>query len=195
MFYWENMSHQCHTRFCHYVTFWFRGYLTSVLCHVLLKRRYVNLTCVYYCLIIKELNAKEFTAHTILQLRLQVVCYLCWSVYVFKVILMSTHKICFYGELTKIILQLSSDTLLICSSVEVRSLINACFIAASASFIHCPDSKIHVPIVIVSKFLLLAFVAEQVGLGPTWSHNSQCRFYSWQGLSRSRRTDKEGIWG
>ena len=121
MFYWENMSHQCHTRFCHYVTFWFRGYLTSVLCHVLLKRRYVNLTCVYYCLIIKELNAKEFTAHTILQLRLQVVCYLCWSVYVFKVILMSTHKICFYGELTKIILQLSSDTLLICSSVEVRS--------------------------------------------------------------------------
>ena len=30
---------------------------------------------------------------------------------------MSTHNICFYGELTKIILQLSSNTLLICSTV------------------------------------------------------------------------------
>ena len=30
---------------------------------------------------------------------------------------MSNHNICFYGELTKIILQLSSNTLLICSSV------------------------------------------------------------------------------
>ena len=29
---------------------------------------------------------------------------------------MSTHNICFYGELTKIILQLSSNTLLICPS-------------------------------------------------------------------------------
>ena len=29
---------------------------------------------------------------------------------------MSTHSICFYGELTKIILQLSSNTLLICSA-------------------------------------------------------------------------------
>ena len=28
--------------------------------------------------------------------------------------LMSTHNICFYGELTKIILQLSSNILLIC---------------------------------------------------------------------------------
>ena len=33
-----------------------------------------------------------------------------------EAVLMSTHNICFYGELTKIILQLSSDTLLICSS-------------------------------------------------------------------------------
>ena len=33
-----------------------------------------------------------------------------------EAILMSTHNIGFYGELTKIILQLSSDTLLICSS-------------------------------------------------------------------------------
>ena len=30
---------------------------------------------------------------------------------------MSTHNICFYGELTEIILQLSSNTHLICSSV------------------------------------------------------------------------------
>ena len=30
--------------------------------------------------------------------------------------LMSTHNICFYGELTKIILQLSSNTHLICST-------------------------------------------------------------------------------
>ena len=29
---------------------------------------------------------------------------------------MSTHNICFYGELPKIILQLSSNTLLFCSS-------------------------------------------------------------------------------
>ena len=35
-----------------------------------------------------------------------------------EVIQMSTHIICFYGELTKIILQLSSDTLLICSTVD-----------------------------------------------------------------------------
>ena len=33
-----------------------------------------------------------------------------------KAILMSTHNIGFYGELRKIILELSSDTLLICSS-------------------------------------------------------------------------------
>ena len=36
-----------------------------------------------------------------------------------ETILMSTHNICFYGELTKIILQLSSDTLLICSVVTI----------------------------------------------------------------------------
>ena len=35
-----------------------------------------------------------------------------------KAILMSTHNICFYGELSKIILQLSSNTLLICSTVR-----------------------------------------------------------------------------
>ena len=29
---------------------------------------------------------------------------------------MSTHNICFYGELTKIILELLSNTLLICST-------------------------------------------------------------------------------
>ena len=29
---------------------------------------------------------------------------------------MSTHNICFYGELTKIIFQLSSNTLLLCST-------------------------------------------------------------------------------
>ena len=29
----------------------------------------------------------------------------------------STHNICFYGELTKIIFELSSNTLLICSTV------------------------------------------------------------------------------
>ena len=33
-----------------------------------------------------------------------------------EAILMSTHNICFYGELTKIILKLSSNTLLICST-------------------------------------------------------------------------------
>ena len=32
---------------------------------------------------------------------------------------MSTHNICFYGELTKIILQLSSNTLFICSNVTI----------------------------------------------------------------------------
>ena len=31
---------------------------------------------------------------------------------------MSSHNMCFYGELMKIILQLSSNTLLICSSVK-----------------------------------------------------------------------------
>ena len=34
-----------------------------------------------------------------------------------EAILMSTHNISFYGKLTKIILQLSSNTLLICSTV------------------------------------------------------------------------------
>ena len=34
-----------------------------------------------------------------------------------RIALASTHNICFYGELTKIIFQLSPDTLLICSSV------------------------------------------------------------------------------
>ena len=34
---------------------------------------------------------------------------------------MSTHNICFYGELTKIILQLSSNTLLICSSAYLST--------------------------------------------------------------------------
>ena len=38
-----------------------------------------------------------------------------------EAILMNTHNICFYGELTKIILQLSSNTLLICSSGIVLS--------------------------------------------------------------------------
>ena len=33
-----------------------------------------------------------------------------------EAILMSTHNICFYGEQEKIILQLSSNTLLICPS-------------------------------------------------------------------------------
>ena len=33
-------------------------------------------------------------------------------------ILMSTHNICFYGELTKIILQLSSNTLLTSSVID-----------------------------------------------------------------------------
>ena len=33
-----------------------------------------------------------------------------------QAILMSTHNICFYGELTKIVLHLSSNTLLICST-------------------------------------------------------------------------------
>ena len=37
-------------------------------------------------------------------------------------ILMSTHNICFYGELTKIILSLSSNTLLICSSDDPKIL-------------------------------------------------------------------------
>ena len=36
-----------------------------------------------------------------------------------EAILMSTHNICFYGELIKIIPQLSSNTLLIRSSVAV----------------------------------------------------------------------------
>ena len=39
-----------------------------------------------------------------------------WVLIRIKAILMSTHNICFYGELKKIILQLSSNTLLICSS-------------------------------------------------------------------------------
>ena len=34
----------------------------------------------------------------------------------YEAILMSTHNICFYGELTRIILELSSNTLLICST-------------------------------------------------------------------------------
>ena len=33
-----------------------------------------------------------------------------------KAILTSTHNVCFYGELTKITLRLSSNTILICSS-------------------------------------------------------------------------------
>ena len=39
-----------------------------------------------------------------------------------EAILMSTHTICFYGELSKIILQLSSDTLLIYSTVSCTNL-------------------------------------------------------------------------
>ena len=41
--------------------------------------------------------------------------------YVGEAILMSTHNICFYGELTKIIFQLSSNTLLICSGIFMLS--------------------------------------------------------------------------
>ena len=37
-----------------------------------------------------------------------------------EAILMSTHNICFFGELTKIIVQLSSNTLLICSSAQLH---------------------------------------------------------------------------
>ena len=37
---------------------------------------------------------------------------------------MSTHNICFYGELTKNIIQLSSNTLLICST-ELREELDA----------------------------------------------------------------------
>ena len=33
-----------------------------------------------------------------------------------EAILMSTHNICFYGEITKIISKLASNTLLICST-------------------------------------------------------------------------------
>ena len=36
-----------------------------------------------------------------------------------EAILMSTHNICFYGDLTKIIPELSSDTFLICSTVKL----------------------------------------------------------------------------
>ena len=36
-----------------------------------------------------------------------------------EAILMSTHNICFYGALMKIILQLSSTTLLICSTDDI----------------------------------------------------------------------------
>ena len=39
---------------------------------------------------------------------------------------MSTHNICFYGELTKIILQLSSNTLLICSSASPNMFVVQC---------------------------------------------------------------------
>ena len=34
-----------------------------------------------------------------------------------EAILMNTHNICFYGELTKIVLELSSNILLVCSTV------------------------------------------------------------------------------
>ena len=37
---------------------------------------------------------------------------------------MSTHNICFYGELMKIILQLSSNTLLICFTEQVAKMNN-----------------------------------------------------------------------
>ena len=40
-----------------------------------------------------------------------------WVLIWIALILMRTHNICFYGGLTKIILQLSSNTLLICSTV------------------------------------------------------------------------------
>ena len=38
------------------------------------------------------------------------------SDFIAEAILKSTHNICFYGELTKIIFQLSSNTHLICST-------------------------------------------------------------------------------
>ena len=53
---------------------------------------------------------------------------------------MSTHNICFYGELTKIILQLSSNIHLICctesaaqaeSSVHTKQLVARIFVAAT----------------------------------------------------------------
>ena len=37
------------------------------------------------------------------------------KLYVAEVILMSTHNLCFYGEISKIIPELSSNTHLICS--------------------------------------------------------------------------------
>ena len=47
-------------------------------------------------------------------------------------ILMSTCNICFYGELTKIILQLSQNTLLICSTADCSG--STLFAILSTSF-------------------------------------------------------------
>ena len=43
-----------------------------------------------------------------------------------EVILMSTHNICFYGKLTKIIFQLSSNTIRICSTELIHYLGDNC---------------------------------------------------------------------
>ena len=79
---------------------------------------------------------------------------------------MSTHNICFYGEICKIIPELSSNTLLICSTVislHIRVLI-------SVFVILCFDSLIPVALSIF-KSLSPALVAEQAGLSLTWSQN------------------------
>ena len=54
-----------------------------------------------------------------------------------EAILMSTHNICFYGELMKIILELSSNTLLICSSVIIHEVPPNSYVIILGSIVSC----------------------------------------------------------
>ena len=77
-----------------------------------------------------------------------------------EAILMSTHNICFYGEITKIIPKFSSNTLLICSSESIilftvtkrlfKKFRPEIFYTSSQMHLHlmftlCPENQLSVP--------------------------------------------------
>ena len=87
---------------------------------------------------------------------------------------MSTHHICFYGELKNIILKLFLYTLLICSTTYAnnkgadQSLHPCSFI--SAYVVHTKHSIIPTTAIAEISRLLLASLAELASLSQAWSY-------------------------